>query len=190
MMEPSGAVATARTAPPRSLTPQSFDLRIAFAVERRLLPALLLLAVLTTFVAMGAGAGPWAFAWLALAAANAAVRFMVATSAADSRIVVSPGSTSGRAYLGTAIADLVLWAAMFTLVPKPAIFLGGSGAYAASGAVLFGALSYGGWPRVWTFYVAAWIGVFAIGLLRVPGHVVFALAFPLWLLAAWWIGRQ
>ena len=23
-----------------------------------------------------------------------------------------------------------------------------------------------------------------------PGSVVFALAFPLWLLAAWWIGRQ
>lgn len=189
-MEPSGAVPTARRAPPRSITSQSFDLRTAFAVERRLLPALLLLAVLTTFVALGAGAGPWAFAWLALAAANAAVRFMIATSFVDSRVAVAPDSAPGRAYLGTAVADLVLWAAMLALVPKPAIFFGGSGAYAASGAVLFGALSYGGWPRVWTLYIAAWIAISAIGLLRVPGNVVFALAFPLWLLAAWWIGRQ
>src|SRR5512134_178457 len=156
-MEPSGAVASTRRAPPRSITLQPFDLRTAFAVERRLLPALLLLAVLTTFAALGAGAGAWVFAWLALAAVNAAVRFMVATSCVDSRIAVAPDSTSGRTYLGTAIADLLLWAAMFVLVPKPAIFLGGSGAYAASGAVLFGALSYGGWPRVWTLYVAAWI---------------------------------
>ncbi|HET9024771.1 MAG TPA: diguanylate cyclase [Burkholderiaceae bacterium] len=139
---------------------------------------------------MGAGAGAWAFAWLALAAANAAVRFLVASAHVDARIAVGPESTPGRTYLGTALADLVLWAAMFALIPKPALFLAGSGAYAASGAVLFGALSYGGWPRVWTFYVAAWIGIFAIGVLRVPGHVVFALAFPLWLLAAWWIGRQ
>ena len=69
-------------------------------------------------------------------------------------------------------------------------FLAGAGAFAACGAVLLGALSFGGWPRVWTLFVAAWVGIFAIGALRAPGQVVFALAFPLWLLAAWWIGRQ
>ena len=56
---------------------------------------------------------------------------------------------------------------------------------------MLAALSYGGWPRVWTLYVLAWVGVFAIGALRVQGEMpTFVMGFPLWLLAAWWIGRQ
>lgn len=190
MMETSGAVATARRANPRAITSRPFDLRSAFAVERRLLPALLLLAVLASFAAMIAGAGAWAIAWLALAAANTAARFMVATTHVDARTVLGPESTAGRAYLATAVADVVLWAALFALVPAPVKFLAGAGAFAAGGAVLLGALSFGGWPRVWTLYVAAWVGLCALGVARAPGHVVFALAFPAWLLAAWWIGRQ
>jgi len=189
-MDSSGAPAAVRRAPLRSSSSPVFDLRAAFAVERRLLPALLLLAVLTTFAAVAAGAGNWAFGWLALAALNAAARFLIATHNADMRVRVAPDSASGRAYLATAVADLALWALMIALVPRPAVFLGGSGAYAAAGAVLFGALSYGGWARVWSLYVLGWVGLFALGLGRVPGHLVFALAFPLWLLAAWWVGRQ
>ncbi|HEX5638314.1 MAG TPA: diguanylate cyclase [Burkholderiaceae bacterium] len=189
-MEHSGAVGSSRKAPPRSITPELFDLRTSFAVERRLMPALLLLAVLTSFAAMGAGADAFALGWLALAAVNAAIRFLVATTHVDAKYIVVPESSGGRLYFWTAVADLVLWAAMLALVPKPAVFLAGSGGFAAVGAVLMGALSYGGWPRVWTFYVAAWVGIFCIGVIRAPGDIVFGLAFPLWLLAAWWIGRQ
>jgi diguanylate cyclase (GGDEF)-like protein/PAS domain S-box-containing protein len=167
-----------------------FDLRTPFAIERRLLPAQLLLAVVTALAAMGAGTEALALGWLALAASNAAARYLIATIHVDARYIVVPESAAGRAYLGTAIADILLWATLFALVSKPAVFLTGAGAYAAGGAVLLAALSYGGWPRVWTFYVAAWVGVFAIAALRTQGDVVFALAFPLWLLATWWLGRQ
>ena len=160
-------------------------------MERRLLPALLLLGVLTAFSAMVAGADGLAIGWLALYAVNGAARFLVATIHVDSKYPVNPASTAGHTYLATAVADLLLWAALLAIVPKATFFLGGSGAYAAAGAVLLAALSYGGWPRVWTFYVAAWIGMFAIGALRAQGQLpAFALAFPLWVLAAWWIGRQ
>ena len=172
-MEPSGALASTRKARLRSESQDPFDLRTPFLVELRLLPALLLLVVLTTFAAMGAGADALALGWLALSAVNAAVRFLIATTHSDAKYPVIAESTAGRAYLATALADLALWAAMMAVVPKPAIFLAGSGGFAAAGAVLLASLSYGGWPRVWTFYVAAWVGVFAIGArskrrLRVP----------------------
>lgn len=100
-MEHSGAAGISRKAPPRSSTPELFDLRTSFAVERRLLPGLLLLAVLTGFAAMGAGADALALGWLALAALNAAARFLVATTHVDAKYIVVPestgvGCTSGR----------------------------------------------------------------------------------------------
>ena len=56
------------------------------------------------------------------------------------------------------MAEVTLWAVLLALVPNPQHFVAGPGAFAASGAVLLAALSFGGWPRVWTFYVAAWVG--------------------------------
>ena len=107
-MEHSGAVGNPRKAPPRTVTPELFDLRTSFAVERRLMPALLLLAVLTGFSAMGAGAAALALGWLALAAVNAAARFLVATTHVDAKYIVVPESTGGRLYFWTAVADLML----------------------------------------------------------------------------------
>jgi diguanylate cyclase (GGDEF)-like protein/PAS domain S-box-containing protein len=188
----SGAGAVTRRPGTRRLEPRGrFDLRVAFAAERRLLPALLLVGLLTTFSSMSAGADALSLGWLALFGVNAAVRYLVATEYASARGPVFAESAGARIYFATAVADLVLWAALLAWVPQPAVFLAGPGAFAAAGAVLLAALSYGGWPRVWTFYVAAWIGVFAIGAWRAQGDMPgFALVFPLWLLAAWWIGRQ
>jgi len=168
-----------------------FDLRVAFAAERRLLPALLLIAVLGAFAAMRAGSDGLALAWLALYGVNSAIRFLIATEYATASEAVVADSRGGKIYRATAVAEIVLWALMFALVPQPAVFVSGPAVYAAGGAVLLAALSYGGWPRVWTCYVLAWIGVFAIGALRASGDIpAFAMGFPLWLLAAWWIGRQ
>jgi diguanylate cyclase (GGDEF)-like protein/PAS domain S-box-containing protein len=190
-MPSSGASATVRRAPSRSRSAEVFDLRIPFAVEHRLLPALLLLAVLTAFSALAAGADARAIGWLALAATNAAARYLVATIHVDAKRPVDPRSAAGRAYLATAVGDLLLWGILLAIVPNATFFVGGPGAYAAVGAVLLAALSYGGWPRVWTFYVATWVGLFTIAALRAQPHLpAFSLAFPLWLLAAWWIGRQ
>jgi diguanylate cyclase (GGDEF)-like protein/PAS domain S-box-containing protein len=169
----------------------SVDLRVAFAAERRLLPALLLLGVVVALAAMSAGLGAAAFAWLAVFAANAAARFLLATEFTSAKRPVDAGSQAGSLYLVTAIVDLGLWAAIFALVPQPAAFAGGAGAWAAAGAVLLSALSFGAWPRIWSFVVAGWIPVFGILALRSqPELPAFLYAFPLWLLAAWWIGRQ
>jgi diguanylate cyclase (GGDEF)-like protein/PAS domain S-box-containing protein len=168
-----------------------FDLRVAFAAERRLLPALLLIGLVAAFASMRAGANALALAWLTLYGVNAAIRFLIATEYAAAPVEVLAETRGGKIYLATAIADVVLWTLMLALVPNPAAFVAGPGAYAAAGAVLLAALSYGGWPRVWTLYVLAWVGVFAIGALRVQGEMpTFVMGFPLWLLAAWWIGRQ
>jgi diguanylate cyclase (GGDEF)-like protein/PAS domain S-box-containing protein len=167
------------------------DLRVPFAAERKLLPALLLLALVVAQAAMAAGLEALAFGWLALYAANTAARYLIATEYGAGRRSVASHSTAGALYAATAVVDLLLWAGLFALVPQPAVFMNGAGAWAAAGAVLLAALSYGGWPRVWSFYVAAWIPVFAIGALRTQADLpAFAYAFPLWLLAAWWIGRQ
>ena len=148
-----------------------FDLRVAFAAERRLLPALLLIGLVAAFAAMRAGANALALAWLALYGVNAAIRFLIATEYATAPREVSAETRGGKIYLATAGADVVLWSLMLALVPNAAMFVAGPGAYAAAGAVLLAALSYGGWPRVWTVYVLAWIGVFAIGALRVQGEM-------------------
>ena len=116
---------------------------------------------------------------------------LIATEYERRHVKCQPETRGGKIYLATAAADVVLWTLMLALVPNAAAFVAGPGAYAAAGAVLLGALSYGGWPRVWTVYVLAWIGVFAIGALRAQGEMpTFVMGFPLWLLAAWWIGRQ
>lgn len=187
-MQSSGAPDTRSTS---NRLARGFDLRVAFAAERRLLPALLLVGLVAAFAAQRAGADFFALAWLALYGVNAALRFLVATEYATARGAVRADSRGGKIYLATAIADVALWALLLAWVPQPAVFVAGPGVYAAAGGVLLGALSYGGWPRIWTFYVLAWVGVFAISALRAQGEApAFAMAFPLWLLAAWWIGRQ
>ncbi|MGH6622986.1 MAG: PAS domain-containing protein, partial [Burkholderiaceae bacterium] len=168
-----------------------FDLRVAMKVERRLLPALLLIGLVAAWGAFSVGGGALAWGWLAVYAALAAIRFLLATEWVAARTSVAVDSRAARQYLATAIADVALWGLMMALVPRPADFLEGPAGFAAAGVVLLAALGYGGWPRVWTFYVAAWTAVLAIAAVRTAGSLpAFMLAFPLWLLAIWWLGRQ
>lgn len=162
-----------------------------FAVERRLLPALLLVGLIAAVGASAAGAPPLVWGWLGLIAVVAAARYLLATAYGDAHRQIPADARCARQYLACAVAEVILWAALFALVPKPVTFVTGAGGFAAAGIVLLAALSFGGWPRVWTFYVAGWVAICAIAGWRTSGTLTsFAFAFPLWLLAVWWLGRQ
>lgn len=168
-----------------------FDLRVPFAVERRLLPVLLLVGLVASASATAVGAPALVWGWFALYAVNSAARYLLATTYGDARQPIASDARCARQYLACAVADVLLWAALFALVPSPAAFVAGPGAFAAAGGVLLSALSFGGWPRVWTFYIAAWVGVLAVIAARTSDTLTsFSFAFPLWLLAVWWLGRQ
>jgi diguanylate cyclase (GGDEF)-like protein/PAS domain S-box-containing protein len=168
-----------------------FDLRVPFAVERRLLPALLLVGLVAAASAASVGAPALVWGWFALYAVNASARYLLATTYGDARQPIAADARCARQYLACAVAELLLWGVLLALVPRPAAFIAGPGAFAAAGGILLAALSFGGWPRVWTFYVAGWVAVVAIVAARTSGTLTsFVLAFPLWLLAVWWLGRQ
>jgi diguanylate cyclase (GGDEF)-like protein/PAS domain S-box-containing protein len=173
------------------VTELRFDLRTAFVVERRLLPALLLVGLVAAASGIAAGAQALVWGWFALYAVNSAARFLLATTYGDARRPITTDTRCARQYLACAVAEVALWGVLLALVPRPAMFVAGPGAFAACGAVLLAALGFGGWPRAWTFYVAAWVGLFAMVAARTSGELTsFSFAFPLWLLAVWWLGRQ
>ena len=101
-MVSSGGLFDTRSAPRKPAHAQ-FDLRISFAAERRLLPALLLIGLVAAFASMSAGANALALAWLALYGVNAAIRFLIATEYAT-----APGEVLARVYRGNAHRVTVL----------------------------------------------------------------------------------
>ncbi len=168
-----------------------FDLRVPFAVERRLLPAQVLVGLVGAASAAAVGAPAAVWGWLALFVANSAARFLIATTYGDTPRPIAAGERCANQYLACAVADVLLWAALLGSVPNAPAFVAGPGGFATAGAVLLAALTFGGWPRVWTFYVAAWVAIYAGVAVRTSGALTsFAFAFPLWLLAVWWLGRQ
>ncbi|HTN50677.1 MAG TPA: diguanylate cyclase [Burkholderiaceae bacterium] len=168
-----------------------FDLRVPFAVERRLLPAQLLVGLLAVASASAQGAPAFVWGWFALFATVSAARYLIAITYGDARRAIPTSERCAHQYLACAVADVLLWAGLLTLVPNPAGFFAGAGAFAPAGAVILAALTFGGWPRVWTFYIAAWVAISAVVAFRTSGTLSsFAFAFPLWLLAIWWLGRQ
>jgi diguanylate cyclase (GGDEF)-like protein/PAS domain S-box-containing protein len=167
------------------------DLRVPFAVERRLLPALLLVGLVAAASASLVDAPPLVWGWLALYAVTAGARYLLATIYGDARRPITAETRIAGQYLACAAVEVALWLALVTLVPRPAAYFSGPGGFAAAGAVLLAALSFGGWPRVWTFYIAAWVVVLGIIAVRTSDSLTsFAYGFPLWLLAVWWLGRQ
>jgi PAS domain-containing protein len=167
------------------------DLRVPFAVERRLLPALLLVGVIAAASGTAAGATSLIWIWFALYAANAAARYLLATTYGDARRSLGAEASCARPYVASVVVDFLLWAALLLAVPQPASFVAGPGAFAAGGALLLAALSFGTWPRVWSLYIAAWVVLLAAVAVRISGTLTsFAFVFPLWLLACWWLGRQ
>ena len=167
------------------------DLRVPFAVERRLLPALLLVGLVAAASASLLDTPPLVWGWLALYAVTSGARYLLASIYGDARRPITAETRIAGQYLACAAVEVALWIALVTLVPRPAAYFAGPGGFAAAGAVLLAALSFGGWPRVWTFYIAAWVVVLGIIALRTSGTLTtFTYGFPLWLLAVWWLGRQ
>ena len=82
---------------------------MAFTAERRLLPALLLIAVVAAFAAMSGGSSVLALAWLTLYGVNSAIRFLIATEYAGRAEVGDGRQSRGNVYRATAIAEIVLW---------------------------------------------------------------------------------
>jgi len=173
---------------PTIVTPRpAIDLRPAFAMEVRILPATLIL-----FGAAAYAAGPFApYAWLWLIAGvvNAAMRYLVASEFERGRHPISPASRAARLFLGSYAADIALWLALFlharTLAP---VLAAGAGA-AAAGAVFLVTLVLRVWPRAWLGMLLGWGGLAAVAIVRGEAQPHgFAYVFPMWLLAMGWIG--
>jgi diguanylate cyclase (GGDEF)-like protein/PAS domain S-box-containing protein len=165
------------------------DLRIAFALERRITPALFLLAALA---ALGTDhlAMPVALAWLVAGVLNASLRFVIASNHEEAPTPVTPAATVARVYALSWAADLLLWALWLGALAPVGQVTHGMLAAVAAGSVLLAALTLGRWPGAWNPWVTGWLLLFAWIVYRAGGTMSpFALAFPLWLAAMWWLGR-
>lgn len=192
-MQPTTAAATTRMRrgrPPTGL-PAGLDLRPALAVERRIAPALFLVAALVAFGSASAstfGAGAL-WIWAGLLAGNAALRFLLALSHERTAAPVRTHAPAARGLLASYGADLLLWAALLLALLPGGPFVVAAG-FGAAGAVVLAAFSLGSWTRAWTGYVAGWVLVTLLVALRGGGAAApFAFAFALWLAAVWWLGR-
>ena len=173
---------------PTIVTPRpAVDLRPAFAMEVRTLPATL---ILFCFAAYAAGSvAPYAWLWLIAAVVNVAMRYLVASEFERGRHPIAPSSRAARLFVASYAGDLLLWLALFlharTLAP---VLAAGAGA-AAAGAVFLVTLVLRVWPRAWLGMMLGWTGLAAVAIVRAEMQPHgFAYVFPLWLLAMGWIG--
>jgi len=163
------------------------DLRVAFALERRITPALFLLAALATLSTAHASVA-LALTWLALCVLNAAARFVLASQYERHRAPLAPTHPAARLYGLSWAGDLVLWAIWLGAQP-PALFVGGPLGFYAAASVLLGAITIGRWPRVGLLWIAGWAVLAVSTAGRAGGEVLpFAVGFAFWLLAMWWLG--
>jgi diguanylate cyclase (GGDEF)-like protein/PAS domain S-box-containing protein len=157
--------------------------------ERRCAPALLVVAACTAIAAASAGVAAWI--WLAVFAVNVASRVLLATQFDGADPPLKLSSQPAVAYFASYAIDILLWAVLFGVVGNAAqLFAGGAG-FAAAGAVLLAALTFGGWKPVWLPVLAGWLGVAVVMLARIPaGAQPTVLLFPVWLGAIWWLGSR
>ena len=166
------------------------DLRVAFALERRITPALFVLATLAALATTQLAAAI-ALGWLAASVLNAAARFMLASSYERHRIPVAPTHPAARAYVLSWAGDLVLWSLWLGWLAPPTQVVNGPLWFGAAGCVLLGALTLGRWPRAWNIWVTGWVALATWIVVRAGGGATpFLIGFPLWLLAMWWLGRM
>lgn len=165
------------------------DLRDAFAFERRITPALFVLATLAALATQQVAAAV-ALVWLAAGVLNAAARFLLASSHENDRVPVTPAHLAARIYAWSWAGDLVLWSLWLGVLAPAAQVVSGPLGFGAAGSVLLGAFTLGRWPRAWNLWVTGWVALAAWIVVRAGGGASpFLLAFPLWLLATWWLGR-
>ncbi|GAB4469724.1 MAG: hypothetical protein OHK0044_11930 [Burkholderiaceae bacterium] len=164
------------------------DLRSAFGLERRFLLALFVFGAVAALSALDRAPAIWW--WLAAFALNAGLRFVVASENARARTPVTPAKRAAQFYLLSYAAELMLWAALLgSMAPPQRANASGIG-FAAGGALLLSALALAGWRRAWSLYFAGWVALTLLVISRNGFRVdAFAVGFPVWLAATWWIGR-
>jgi diguanylate cyclase (GGDEF)-like protein/PAS domain S-box-containing protein len=178
-----------RSPPPEPRArPEAPDLRLAFALEQRCLPALIVFGWVAALAAAERGALAWA--WLAALVLCLAMRFVTATSWVRARRPVAPTSVAALRYGLSYGIEFALWLAMFGAIVPAQKIDGGALSIAAGGALLVAAATLSRWPRAWSLYVAGWALVVVAAIVRsgfAPGP--FTVGLPLWLAAVWWVGR-
>lgn len=157
--------------------------------ERRCAPALLVVAACAAIAGSSAGAGAWI--WLVLFAANVVARAALATRFQEAEPPLKVSGAPAIAYFASHAVDVALWGLLFGVVGNAAqLFAAGAG-FAAAGAVLLGALTFGGWKPAWLPVLAGWVGVALVLLARIDtGTQPMVLLFPVWLGAVWWLGNR
>jgi diguanylate cyclase (GGDEF)-like protein/PAS domain S-box-containing protein len=148
--------------------------------------------VITTCAAIAsAGAGIHAWLWLAAFATNIVARAVLAYQFEAANPPSAPSSPPAIAYFTSHAIDVALWALLFGAIGNAAqLFAAGAG-FAAGGALLLAALTFGGWKRTWLPMLAGWVGVSVVMLARIPANAQPAvLVFPVWLGAIWWLGSR
>ncbi len=164
------------------------DLRASFALERRLLLAVFVFGAIAVLAALDRAPAVWW--WLAAFALNAAVRFVVASENAQARTPVTAVARAAQFYLLSYAAELMLWAALLGSIVPPQRPGSSSIAFAAGGALLLSALALADWRRAWALYFAGWVALTLLVVSRNGFRLdAFAIGFPVWLIATWWIGR-
>jgi diguanylate cyclase (GGDEF)-like protein/PAS domain S-box-containing protein len=166
----------------------AIDLRASFALERRFLLASLVFGAIAALAAVDRAPAIWW--WLAAYALNAALRFVVASENAQADAAVTPAARTAQLYLLSYAAELMLWAALLGSIVPPQRPGSSSVAFAAAGALALAALALSEWRRAWVLYFAGWAALTLLVVSRNGFRLdVFAVGFPVWLAAAWWIGR-
>ena len=150
---------------------------------------MLVVAACAAIAASGAGAQAWI--WLAVFAANIAARTSVAVMFEASEPALEPTSPPAIAYFASHAIDILLWALLFGAIGNATHLFGAGAGFAAAGAVLIAALTFGGWTPAWLPILAGWVGVAVVMLARVPaGAQPAVFLFPVWLGAIWWLGSR
>ncbi|HYS13317.1 MAG TPA: hypothetical protein VEN28_08400, partial [Burkholderiaceae bacterium] len=125
--------------------------------------------MITTCAAIAsAGAGVHAWLWLAAFATNIVTRAVLAYQFEAANPPIAPSSPPAIAYFTSHAIDVALWALLFGAIGNAAqLFAAGAG-FAAGGALLLAALTFGGWKRTWLPMLAGWVGVSVVMLARIP----------------------
>ena len=157
--------------------------------ERRCAPALLVVAACAAIAAAGAALPAWI--WLLVFGANVTARAVLAANYEAAEPPLKAKSLPAIAYFASHAIEIVLWGLLFGVIGNAAqLFAAGAG-FAAAGAVLIAALTFGGWKPVWLPILAGWVGVTIVMLVRIPaGAQPTVLLFPIWLAAVWWLGGR
>ena len=166
------------------------DLRTAFMLERSLTPALFVVAALAAVTSARLGLA-LAIAWLAITTLNVVARGLLAARHESAGKPVSLRQGVGRAYAASWLLDLVVWSGLLLSLAVVSPRVPAGPLVGASGVVVVAALTLGRWSSFWRLWCAGWLVTWAAAAALTGGALdPYMIAFPLWIAAAWWLGRM